>query len=203
MKLSDSFFKRFFRVILLILSILTVSTSGYAHKMAIYAYREGDKVFGECYFADGSPCVNSRVVILNEKGAKLSEAFTDAKGLFSSEVKDPGPLKIVVMTESAHKAELKLGGSPQKRKPTDENQFKRNVVRKNENESSQLVMTKDELRIMIEEITDAKLHELRTEIKEINKKVDSVSARDIIGGIGCIIGVWALVWFIMRRKNAS
>ncbi|WP_353683912.1 hypothetical protein V4D30_08505 [Thermodesulfovibrio sp. 3907-1M] len=50
---------------------------------------------------------------------------------------------------------------------------------------------------------DAKLQGLRSELMDLRKQMDKISIRDIIGGIGYIVGVWGIIMFIKRKKNAS
>ncbi len=38
---------------------------------------------------------------------------------------------------------------------------------------------------------------------DLRKQMDKISIRDIIGGIGYIFGVWAIIMLLKRKKNAS
>jgi nickel transport protein len=49
----------------------------------------------------------------------------------------------------------------------------------------------------------ARLQGLENEIMDIRKEMEKVGYRDIIGGIGYIIGVWGLIMLIKWKKDAS
>jgi nickel transport protein len=164
----------------------------YAHKVSTYAYREGDKIFGECYFVDGSPCKNSKVEIYNARGDKILETTTDEKGKYSFTITEKGTLRIVISAGEGHKAKYKLegiGGETVK-KETPLTQHHPSI-------------NKDEIKQIIEEAMDAKFSELKTEIINLHKQMDKVTLRDLIGGIGYIFGVWGIITLLKNKKNAS
>lgn len=41
------------------------------------------------------------------------------------------------------------------------------------------------------------------EIMDLRKQMDRVTLKDVIGGIGYILGVWAIIMLLKRKKNAS
>ncbi len=190
-----------------ILSLMFFVQDSFAHKVSTYAYREGDKVFGECYFVDGSPCKNSKVEVYNEKGQKILETSTDEKGKYSFATNEKGALKIVIPASEGHRAEYKLvdsgswiADSEKKEKSQTKADSK---VRSVSAGASEKVLTQDEIKQIVDEALDVRLQGLRTEIMDLRKQMDKVSLRDIIGGIGYIFGIWGIITLIKRRKNAS
>ncbi|GLI52724.1 hypothetical protein [Thermodesulfovibrio yellowstonii] len=188
--------------ILVIQLLIFISTSAYAHKVSTYAYREGDKIFGECYFVDGSPCKNSKVEVYDLKGQKILEAVTDEKGKYSFTIKEKGTLRIVIPAGEGHRAEYKLEGIAEK---TEKKDTKETIPAKTPNKpvQSEATVNKDEIKQIIDEVMDAKLQGLRAEIMDLRKQMDKVSLRDIIGGIGYIFGIWGIIMLLKRKKNAS
>lgn len=196
----------FFLVSLFIFQLLALQYAE-AHKVSAYAYREGDKVIGECYFVDGSPCKDSKVEVYNEDGGKILETVTDEKGRFNFKTSNNGELKIVIPAGEGHMAEYRLeaveqrkeGGKDEIKRPSSANQPKKGQEPKFTHSS----ITKDELRQIIDEAMDARLQGLEAEIMDIRKQMDKVGYRDIIGGIGYIIGIWGLIMILKRKKDAS
>lgn len=180
---------------------LYFSPDAYAHKVSTYAYREGDKVFGECYFVDGSPCKNSKVEVYDSKGRKITETMTDEKGRFSFKTSETGELKIVIPAGEGHRAEYRLEAVE---KPEKKEVKKQEPVKEAQRpQFPQTSINKEELKQIIDEAMDAKLQGLRGEMMDLRKQMDRVSLRDVIGGIGYILGVWGIIMFLKRKKNAS
>ena len=185
----------FLSIILLFICTTTVE----AHKVSAYAYREGDKVIGECYFADGSPCQNSPVEVYDSNGKKILQTTTDEKGKFSFKTQETGELKIVIPAGEGHRAEYRLEGVKRAEKKEIKKQEPVKEVEKKQTPS----VNSEEIKQIIDEAMDAKLQGIRSEIMDLRKQMDKINIRDIIGGIGYIFGVWGLIMLIKRKKNAS
>lgn len=177
---------------------LFVSTHTHAHKVNIYASREENKILGECYFIDGKPCKNSKVEVYNINGIEILETITDEKGKFSFTTKEKSDLKIIISAGEGHRAEYKIKGVIDKKEIKDAI----NKDRKNQSEFQHSI-NKEELKQIIDEVMDAKLHGLKGEIIDIRKQMDKINIRDIIGGIGYILGFWGIIMLLRRKKNAS
>jgi nickel transport protein len=54
-----------------------------AHKVLLSAYVEGDSVFVEGGFSDGTPCKNAGIEVFDPSGKKLLEGKTNEDGEFS------------------------------------------------------------------------------------------------------------------------
>lgn len=194
--------KKFLFFLTVIQLFIFLSNSAYAHKVSTYAYREGDKVFGECYFVDGSPCRNSKVEVYDLRGQKITETITDEKGRYSFTTKEKGELRIVIPAGEGHRAEYKLEGIAEKieKKAAKETASAKTV---NKSTQPQVTVNRDEIKQIVDEVMDIKLQGLRVEIMDLRKQMDKVGIRDIIGGIGYIFGIWAVIMLIKRKKNAS
>jgi len=57
-------------------------TPAWAHKVLMDVYADGSAVVGELGFSDGSMAQGATVEVLDAKGNKLAEVKTDAKGVF-------------------------------------------------------------------------------------------------------------------------
>ncbi|WP_353683913.1 hypothetical protein V4D30_08510 [Thermodesulfovibrio sp. 3907-1M] len=127
----------FFLFLTIICLQLLLSNDVYAHKVSAYAYRDGDKVVGECYFVDGSPCKNSKVEVYDSRGKKITETTTDEKGRFSFKTSEAGQLKIVIPAGEGHRTEytLEAAEKPEKKEvkkqePVKETQKQRDLLRR-------------------------------------------------------------------------
>ncbi|MCX7988020.1 MAG: hypothetical protein N2647_01070 [Thermodesulfovibrio sp.] len=196
--------KSFKPAICLILTIICLqlflffSSLVYAHKVNTHAYREGDKIFGECYFVDGSPCKNSKVEVYNFNGQKILETTTDEKGKYSFITKEKDGLKIVISAGEGHRVEYKI------KEAVDRKEVKEHITKDKKSQvEPKTWVGRDEMKQIIDEVVDVKLKGLRNEIIDLRKQMDKINLRDIIGGIGYILGIWGIIMFIKRKKNAS
>lgn len=96
----------FLILIFLFLIIIVINIPIFAHKVNIFTYIEGNKVYSESYFNDGKKCVSSKIEIFDNQGNKLLEGLTDQEGEFSFEIpQEEGDLKIVLTASMGHRAE--------------------------------------------------------------------------------------------------
>lgn len=196
--------------ILIVLIAMFVKVS-FAHKVSTFAYREGNQIIGEAYFADGSPCINCRVEAYDERETKISDTVTNEKGKYKFVTEYKGPIKIKVIAGEGHLAEFNLEGL----KDTS-NTEKQNVTRsknttssKSEVQSSKNVqeisnLNKEEVKKAvneaIRETIKPEIEGIKNLLIEMKKDMEKVKLRDIIGGIGYIFGIWGIILMLKYRK---
>ncbi|MGC8938864.1 MAG: hypothetical protein ACP5KH_07795, partial [Thermodesulfovibrio sp.] len=159
--LNPGYFCLFFIIVCL---QLLLSSDVYAHKVSAYAYREGDKVIGECYFVDGSPCKNSKVEVYDSRGKKITETTTDEKGRFNFKTSETGELKIVIPAGEGHRAEYILEAVEKPEKKEVKKQEPVKETQKQQIPSASI--NKEELKQIIDEAMEAKLQGLRSEMMD-------------------------------------
>ncbi len=79
-----------------------------AHKVNLFAYVEGGKVYTESYFPDSRPVEGGKVLVYDGRDSLLLEGKTDTKGLFSFPVPKVDDLKIVIEAGMGHKNSFNL-----------------------------------------------------------------------------------------------
>jgi nickel transport protein len=86
-----------------------INISAFAHKVNIFAYVEGKKIYTESYFNDGKKCIDSKIEVFDNRENKLLEGLTDKEGEFSFEVPpEDVDLKIVLTASMGHRAEYSI-----------------------------------------------------------------------------------------------
>ena len=178
-----------------------MDVSVFAHKVNIFAYVEGDKVYTESYFNDGKKCIDSKIEVFDNQGNKLLEGLTDKEGEFSFEVpSEDGDLKIVLTVSMGHRAEYSISA--------DEIMGSVGLI-KEENEEPVSIVSPEtslvdlkEIQSIIEDTLDEKLKPIIREMGEIKKsQEDKISPTEIIGGIGYIIGIFGIIAYFLSRKR--
>jgi nickel transport protein len=203
------------------LVVLAVSNFAWAHKVKVFAYVEGDTVFVEGYFGAGAKAMNSPVAIYDAGENKIIEGKTDSKGTCTFKVADlppfDGDLKVVLTTGDGHKAEYTLSadelpGKAPAKPGTKAASPTRDTKAATQQKSSQQAPTVQEDTLtqvkLIEEVLDRKLkpiiRALGSQQKLLLQQQDKEpSFRDIIGGIGWIVGIVGLLAYFMSRRRDS
>jgi nickel transport protein len=193
--------------ILLMFFLVFFTKMGLTHKINTFAYREGDQIIGEAYFADGSPCIKCKVEVYSDKGVKILDMATDEKGKFSFNTKEKGSIRIKVIAGEGHLAECKVEGlkNPQASKSLES----KIETPKTEEATTHLKLTNEEMKIAIKEAVSEALKEtikpetegIKNLLMEVKKDMDRVKLHDIIGGIGYIFGIWGMVTILKFRKK--
>lgn len=199
--------------------LFCVTGTAYAHKVMIFAWVEGDKVFTESKFSGGKKVKGGKILVYDLKGKNLLEGKTDDKGEFSFAVPEKTTLKIVLQAGMGHRAEWtvpvdeiedladkKPGKStleaqeverPPKEvsiKPAEKMQEK--VTRPELSPG----LNSNEIEQAVEKALDKKLKPV---IKMLNESLDrGPTMSEIIGGIGYILGLMGVgAYFHYRRKR--
>jgi len=193
--------KLYLILIFIFLIIIMMDVSVFAHKVNIFAYVEGDKVYTESYFNDGKKCVDSKIEVFDNQGNKLLEGLTDEEGMFSFEIPSEdvidGDLKVVLTASMGHRAEYII--------PANELRGVTGLIKERSEESipdvSPEISSLDlkEIQSLVGDALDKKLEPIMREIKK--SKTDKISPTEIIGGIGYIIGIFGIIAYFLSRKR--
>lgn len=185
--------RRFISALALAL-VLVAGGQAQAHKVVASAYVEGDVVEGEIGFSNGDVAADALVEVFDDAGAKIGEARTDKDGVFR--------YKPTRQLAHVFRADLGAGHVAKVRMPADELPgavgvtVTESVVAA---EGAQPVMPASaEQRAMIAEAVREEIKPLRREIAAYKEKNDLQS---ILGGIGYIIGLFGVGYYLAARHK--
>jgi len=196
--------KPYLILIFIFLIIIIMDVSIFAHKVNIFAYMEGDKVYTESYFNDGKKCIDSKIEVFDNQGNKLLEGLTDEEGMFSFEIPSEdivdGDLKVVLTASMGHRAEYTISAGELGDTVVSIEEKLEEPISVASPETI-LVDLKD-IQLIIEDTLDEKLKPIMREMREIKKsQEDRISPTEIIGGIGYIIGIFGIIAYFLSRKR--
>jgi len=190
--------KLYLILIFTFLTIIMMDVSVFAHKVNVFAYVEGKKIYIESYFNDGKKCIDSKIEVFDNQGNKLLEGLTDKEGKFSLEVpSEDGDLKVVLTASMGHRAEYSISA--------DELRGAVGLIKEEPEEPVSIVSSETslvdlkEIQSIIEDTLDEKLKPIMREIKK--SREDKISPTEIIGGIGYIIGIFGIIAYFLSRKR--
>ena len=193
----------------LLLAASLTGGAALAHKVNVFAVAERGVITGEGYFGGGGKAMNCPVEVLDARGALVASARTGADGSFSVPVPagaEP-PLRVVLKAGEGHQNDFTLtaadlGGKapapvqaaaspPAQAKPAPS-------VAQGIDEAALTSLVEAATAKAVEE----KLAPLRLELAKLVAQESTGRLRDIVGGIGWIVGLVGIVaWFKRPAKK--
>jgi len=191
---------------IIILGIVFWWTAGtaLAHKVNIFAWVEGDTVYTESKFSGGKKAKNASVEIYGTDGTKLLEGKTNELGEFSFPALRKTGMKVVLIAGMGHKGEWTIsaselqGSDPE---PKDPEEIKKPVSQKVERDPESPCLNAEEIRNVVEKAMDKKLHPVIRDLRKSLNPDREPNFRDIMGGIGYIMGLIGVAAYVRSRKK--
>ncbi len=204
--------------ILTILFLFSISVllplTAHAHKLRIFAWSEGDIIYGETAFSGNRKPKNAEITVQDAANhAVLLTTRTDEQGKFSFTMPDDAvrehlDLLLVVNAGEGHRGEwplpaaeyLVLNTPPmstgvKESKPTAVT----NHASSPADPTNTVLVDEQLLRRIVDEELEKKLAPLRHMLAE--NKDNSPDLRDILGGIGYILGLAGLLAWMQAKKQ--
>ena len=167
---------------IVLIALCAFANAAHAHKVNLFATLDGDKITGKAYFSNGEPVVDGVIRVSAPENTAIGETNTDQKGEFTWPVTAKGAHTFSLELEDGHAATFTVVLEPTSTQPVAE---------------APLPEPTHNLQRMMEAAVSRELIPLR---KQIDAYEQSVRLRDIIGGIGYIVGVFGLVAWLKARN---
>ena len=166
------------RFFVLLLAFLTAVGPAAAHGIAVFAAPEGEVVAGYVYYPDGERIGGATVHLLGPDGVELGEMETGADGSFSFKPEILADLTIRARTADGHGAEYHIHAE--------------DLAAAGGHEGH--------LEDMVEHAVARQVRPLREQIEAYEHKI---RVHDVLGGIGYILGIAGILFFVRARRPAS
>lgn len=186
--------------------LVTTASVAHAHKLNLFTYVEGDKVFVDGYFADGTKARNSSVTVRNGAREIVIEGTTDEEGQFNFKLATPSDLHIVLNAGLGHQAEAviaatEFGGAASPAAAaavTTPTTAAPHATATAETEAVATALDARELETTIQRAVSEGVRPLAKEIMDLREKA---KVSDMIGGVGFIVGAFGLWALFTSRRN--
>ena len=203
-------------VLLFLLSLPLAVGSASAHRVNVFAWVEGDTVHVESKFAGGKKVKAGKIIVMDSKGNELLSGRTNDQGEYSFVIPiipTQTDLKIVLIAGQGHRGEWTIRAT-EIRQPPSGTEPENPVVNSTQSENNtavseipqktrasaadnQVNMTK--LEAVIESVLDRKLKPITKMLADAQHK--ETTAKDILGGIGYILGLVGIAAYVHSRKK--
>ncbi len=183
----------------------------YGHGLIVYGSARGRTIEGWAYFSGGGKAKNATVRVLGPQGERLGRVTTDEGGRFQFRAARRCDHTLVLETEGGHRAEYTVKaeelpatlpgakqpespepGAPEVEKPAPEP----GAARRGESSS----LRPEEMRRIVEDVVAREVEPLRGELHRYRQ---SVQFRDVLGGIGYICGMMAVIVYFKRLRRTD
>lgn len=176
----------------------------WAHKVAAYAYAEGDRLMGEAYFAGGDKAMGCPVELYDAAGKLLLKGQTDAQGAFSLPLPQAAPpLKVVVLAGDGHRAEYEvtaedLGQKADAATPAQPAVATQASPAASPQAAGAAAVDAAALEQALAKVLEQKLAPLRAQLSKMAADQPS-QLTQIVGGLGWILGLVGVAAFFLGR----
>lgn len=176
-----------FVVASIVLCVLSSAVAAQAHSLRVFASASGETITGRVYYDGNLPAAGAKVRIQSPAGSLVGELTTSVEGRFSYTVQYRADYRIIAETADLHRAETTV----------------RSTAFSSKLPSIEVV---PHIRQIVEDATEEQLRgETSNEFHQLKEQMDrlesTIRLRDILGGIGIILGVLAIVYFLKGRQS--
>ncbi|MFW6457127.1 MAG: hypothetical protein ACOC0A_02440 [Planctomycetota bacterium] len=169
-----------------------------AHTMKIFASREDDAIRGFAYFPGGERAGGVEVSLEKKDGTEVESAKADDDGNFEF-AKTQGSVRYRVVAESSdgHRATFEVDGQ----EPSEDEDGQQTEVDSSDEkfgaEKTGGIRAK-RLETIMGKVIERRIRPLREDIAEAQSRT---RFRDVLGGIGYILGLCGIAFYFMARKQ--
>lgn len=169
-------------------AILALPLTGLAHDLRLFTAIEETAIVGRVYFEGGRPASGTVVELLGPNREYMSAMTVNGDGRFRFPLEYRSDYLVQARTPDLHQAESVVDGAELPAElPT--------------------LSAGPRVRERIDESLDKEFQrEVRSEFRLVREQIDQLEStirlRDIMGGIGYIVGILGLILFFRQRKSA-
>jgi nickel transport protein len=187
--------------------ILFLALPAQAHKLNVFCWTGDQQVYGEAFFSGGRKAKTVQVHVQNAAShASLLTTETDEEGKFQftppqQAVAQKSDLLITVETGDGHRGEWPLTADEYLSAASDPTGAAQSPEEKSAVTSGASV-DREAVRAIVRQELNRELLPIKRHLAEEREK--KAGPRDILGGIGCILGLAGiLAWFQAKKKKKT
>ena len=207
---------RLYGFLTIVLAFFAVCGVCRAHKLVLFASTEGAEISGWAYFAGGGKLKGETIAVLGPGEKKLGEVTTNGEGAFTFTAEHRCDHTFVAETGAGHRTEytVKASDLPANLPPLSSHSGDADAEEaRSEAESQQTrvaapdvapkgtgSLSESELQ---EAVASAVARQIRPLRRELQAYREQVRFRDIVGGIGYILGITGILFYLKSRGDSG
>ena len=192
--------------------LLTPHTA-WGHKVTVFAWVEGDTVYTQSKFSGGKKVNHGKIEVYDPSGVKLHEGRTNDQGEYAFKVPKRTDMKIVLLAGMGHRGEWTLmrdeieeGLAPDDSIPPQADGTALAPNPKNVPAAASAPMVpggSGDVEAALERVLDKKLRPILQRLNTIENQNRGPRLKDILGGIGYILGLMGLAAYLKFKQTGA
>jgi nickel transport protein len=185
---------------LLSLFALLIPVPVHAHKVTVFAWVEGETVHTESKFSGGKKVKAGKIEVFDHLSRKVLEGKTDDQGYFAFPLpKDAQTLKIVLTAGMGHGNYWQITGQELGRQnPEPSGQPSGQPPKASPSQDKRTQLDVKALEQIVARVVEKELAPLKAQLA-----AQAWGLRDIVSGIGYILGLMGLASYVHYRKTKT
>ena len=193
-------------LILIGLSMLMGPMTAHAHKVTIFAWSEGDRIFTESKFSGGKRVKGGVVTVVDSEGNQLLEGRTDDQGQFSFKTPKVDDLTVVLYAGMGHANSGQLSAAEVGAPGGDDDRAEKAPARTVAQSSPNKIPQTEACGLDAHAVESIVARQLELKLQPLTRMLASAqsqgpTASDIFGGIGYILGLVGVGAYMRYRKE--
>ncbi len=161
-----------------------------AHRLELFARVEGRAIHGTASFHGGRPVAGATVEVRLVGGEVLASTVTDSEGRFAVPVDRQAPLEVVVFSRDGHAARVRLAAAALPPEPT--------AGATDATPRAQQEELAERVAKLVSEEVCRQLVPLHDGLADLERRV---AIRDVLGGLGYLLGLAGLAAYLLARRR--
>lgn len=189
-------------------ALLASAAPALAHRLIVFAAREGEAVTGYAFFVGGGRASEAQAFLRDAEGRTLAQARTDAQGAFRFAPPSGLDVTIVINAGDGHVAEAPVAGerfateSPARAVAQESAQESAQETPQESAQTSARALAPADLALIERRVEEAVARQMRPLLEAQAQAAARIRFNDVMGGVGMIIGLFgAALWAMARRKE--
>lgn len=186
-------------IVLFGLTAALISSSAMAHKIKVFATAEGTVISGYAYLTGGTRVKDALVRVKAADDTLLGETTVDSTGTFRFEAKQPIDHRIIVDAGGGHVAEFTVKASELTGMDTAGTaSIAAAADNATSEEPSSVSLSTATLQTLVDKAVARQLRPLREQLDAYQAET---RWQDILGGIGYILGIAGIAFYLLARRQ--
>ncbi len=179
--------------------ILAAPSSAAAHSLQLFAEGDGTVIRGQAYFRGGNPAVDVLITAFGPENRKLGETRTDAQGAFSLPVRYRCDYRMLASTGDGHGAEFPVESGELSASLPPLGAAADSPAEEPAPAAAASIASADEPPPAPDELAA-----IRSQLSALRKQLAAyehrIRVRDVVGGIGYILGLAGIGFYVAARR---